>query len=146
MDTDALGRLAEAALAELDVGDAGELTLTLVDEATIAALNVEHLGGTGPTDVLSFPMDGPTEGARPPTGVPRLLGDIVICPTVAAANAPDHAGTFEDELALLCVHGILHVLGWDHAEADEARAMRAVEARVLTAVHHRVPAGTEVPG
>jgi probable rRNA maturation factor len=74
-----------------------------------------------------------------------MLGDIVICPSVAAANAPEHAGTLDDELALLVVHGVLHVLGHDHAEPDEAREMRAIEADLLARFHGPVAAGTEIP-
>lgn len=147
VDPIALTTLTEAALVELGVTGPAEVAVTLVDVATITGLNRAHLGGDGPTDVLSFPMDDPgVEAPDPgPDGIPRLLGDVVICPQVAAANAPGHAGTFDDELALLCVHGLLHLLGWDHAEPDEARAMRAEEARVLTVVHRPVAAGTEIP-
>ena len=67
--------------------------------------------------------------------MPVLLGDVVICPDVARAQAPSHAGTLDDELALLVVHGVLHVLGHDHAEADEAEAMRAKELELLVAHH-----------
>jgi probable rRNA maturation factor len=63
--------------------------------------------------------------------MPLLLGDVVICPAVAARNAPEHAGSYEDELALLLVHGILHVLGMDHAFDEEANAMRAKEQDLL---------------
>ncbi|HET8930894.1 MAG TPA: rRNA maturation RNase YbeY [Acidimicrobiales bacterium] len=145
VDADALAALAEAALGALGVTGRAELSVTFVDEATIAELNREHLGGSGSTDVLSFPLEDSDAVDPIVPGAPRLLGDLVICPEVAAANAPDHAGTFDDEMALLCVHGILHVLGWDHAERDEARAMRAEEARVLGLVHREVAAGTEIP-
>ncbi len=145
VDTDALGALVEATLGALGVTGRAELSVTLVDQDTIAALNREHLGGTGPTDVLSFPLEEPDAADPIVPGAPRLLGDLVICPAVAAANAPQHAGTFADEMALLCVHGTLHVLGWDHASRDEARAMRAEEARVLAIVHRPVGAGTEIP-
>ncbi len=91
----------------------------------MAALNREHMGHEGPTDVLSFPIDGTDAG---PDG---LLGDVVVCPAVARRNAPDHAGTYDDELALLVVHGVLHVLGHDHADADDAEAMRAREVDLL---------------
>ena len=122
VDLDRWRALAEQVLAgEGVVGDA-ELSLTFVDEDRMTALNEEHMGESGPTDVLSFPIDAE------PTGEPsRLLGDVVICPAVAARNAPDHAGDVESELALLVVHGVLHVLGMDHAEADEAAAMRERE-------------------
>lgn len=145
VDIDALAVLAEAALDALGVTGRAELSVTLVDESTIAELNRDHLGATGPTDVLSFPLEDPDAVDPIVPGASRLLGDLVICPAVAAANAPEHAGSFDDELALLCVHGILHILGWDHAERDEARAMRAEEARVLGLVHREVAAGTEIP-
>ena len=145
VDAAALVELAEAALGEAGVAGPAELAITLVDVDTITALNQEHLGGEGPTDVLSFPLEDADDPDPLLTGEARLIGDLVICPTIARANAPEHAGTFEDELALLCVHGILHILGWDHAETDDAIAMRAEEARILAAVHRPVAAGTEIP-
>jgi len=120
VDVDRWVALAHAALAA--AGARGELTLTFVDRAEIAALNAEHLGKDGPTDVLSFPLDD-----EPQPGVPVLLGDVVVCPAVAVDQAAAHAGTVDDELALLVVHGVLHVLGHDHAEAGEAATMRARE-------------------
>lgn len=137
-------RLAEGTLAALDVAGPAELSLSFVDADTIAALNAEHLSGDGPTDVLSFPLDidAPLDAT---SHAPRMLGDIVICPSVAEANAPEHAGTLDDELALLVVHGVLHVLGHDHAEPDEARAMKAIEADLLAQLHRPVTAGTEIP-
>jgi probable rRNA maturation factor len=123
----------------------GELSLTFVDEATIAELNREHMGVDEPTDVLSFPLDADlSPGDVPADGVPVLLGDIVICPAVAARNAPDrlttephpghptHDGSVDAELSLLVVHGVLHVLGMDHADPDQAAAMQAQERRILT--------------
>lgn len=133
VDVDRWCRLATAVLAT--EGRHGEMTLTFVDRDEIAALNVEHLGHGGPTDVLSFPLDHDDAG-----DVPFLLGDVVICPAVAAAQAPDHAGTLDDELALLVVHGILHVLGHDHADVDEASAMRGRELEHLEASHWNGPA------
>jgi probable rRNA maturation factor len=130
VDVERWAALAAAVLTAEGAG--GELTLTFVDRDEIAALNAEHLGTSGPTDVLSFPLDD-VAGAIP--GVPVLLGDVVVCPAVAAAQAPTHAGTVEDELALLVVHGVLHVLGHDHAEDADASAMRARE-RELLQVHH----------
>ncbi len=93
------------------------------------------MGKDGPTDVLSFPLDD----GDPVPGVPALLGDVVICPDVALAQYAEHAGTFDDEIALLVVHGILHVLGHDHAEPDEAEIMRARELELLTALHWHGP-------
>jgi probable rRNA maturation factor len=134
LDVDRWAALADAVL---DAQDArGELTVTFVDIADIAELNAEHMGKEGPTDVLSFPLD---DGDVVP-GVPALLGDVVVCPEVALAQFADHAGTFDDEIALLIVHGILHVLGHDHAEPDEADVMRARELDLLTALHWHGPA------
>ena len=113
-------------------GASGELTLTFVDADEIASLNEEHMGVPGPTDVLSFPLDSLDP---PSTGEPILLGDVVICPAVAAQAAPSHAGNLDDELALLVVHGCLHVMGHDHAEPDETALMREREIQVLTAHH-----------
>jgi len=126
-------------------GDA-ELSLLFVDESTIAELNERFMGIDDPTDVLAFPLEddavaagrwpdnGPTgpSGHRDDTGdPPLLLGDVVVCPQVAATNAPTHAGTYDDELALLVVHGVLHVLGMDHADPEEEAAMQAKERALL---------------
>jgi len=140
LDVDRWERLAERVL--VAEGVEGELTLTFIDEADIAELNAEHMGKSGPTDVLSFPLDDHEHGgdAEPPPGVPTLLGDIVISPAVADAQYADHAGTFDDEIALLVVHGILHILGHDHADAAEAEVMRASELHHLTALHWHAPA------
>jgi probable rRNA maturation factor len=136
VDVDRWCRLASDALrAE---GRRGELTLTFVDRDEIAALNREHLGKDGATDVLSFPLDAADEPAA--EDVPILLGDVVVCPDVAREQSPDHAGTLEDELALLVVHGVLHVLGHDHADPDDAAVMRARELELLRTLHWRGPA------
>ena len=74
------------------------------------------------------------------TDVPLLLGDVVVCPDVAREQAPDHAGTLDDELALLVVHGVLHVLGHDHAESGDTALMRAKELELLSAHHWSGPA------
>jgi probable rRNA maturation factor len=116
-------------------GAEGELTLTFVTRDEIAALNAEHMAEVGATDVLSFPLDPvPIAGARN-LAVPILLGDVVISPAVAAAQFADHAGTFEDEIALLVVHGVLHILGHDHVDAEETEVMRDRE-RTLLVEHH----------
>jgi probable rRNA maturation factor len=111
----------------------------------MAELNQQALGKSGPTDVLSFPLDSgddvwdllPDEGDEP---LPILLGDVVLCPPVARRQAPEHAGTVEAELTLLVIHGVLHVLGHDHAEADEAERMRDRER------HHLARYGFDHPG
>ena len=133
--------LAEAVLrAE---GATGELTLTFVDRAEIASLNAEHMGVEGPTDVLSFPLDAFESGSETGDTVedggapPVLLGDVVVCPSIAVDAAPDHGGNADDELALLVVHGVLHVLGHDHAEPEETASMRERERALLSEFHFR---------
>jgi probable rRNA maturation factor len=154
VDTRRWAALAEAVLRDEGIATAAELSVLFVDETSIAELNQRFLGTAGPTDVLAFPIDAgdlaswqphdpSTTGPGPhvePEDLPMLLGDVVICPTVAAKNAPGHAGTLDDELALLVVHGVLHVLGMDHAEPDERTAMRARELQLLEAHHWRHPA------
>jgi probable rRNA maturation factor len=130
VDVERWRRLAIDVLADSDA--TGELTVSFVDRDDIAELNAEHMGTSGPTDVLSFPMDD-----EPVAGVPTLLGDVVISPAVAAGQFAGHAGTIDDELALLVVHGILHVLGHDHAEPDETALMRAQELDLLERHHWR---------
>jgi len=121
-----------------------EVSLIFADEAAIAELNSRFMGKSGPTDVLSFPIDdepapsgrvpdsgGTGPGDPPELAMPVLVGDVVICPSVAQRNAPEHDSTFDDELALLCVHGVLHLLGWDHEDETEAEAMEARERELL---------------
>ena len=129
-------------LAEGVEGDA-ELSLLFVDEDTIRGLNRRFMDADGPTDVLAFPIDDPLDNAArradtsSPGPEPLLLGDVVVCPAVAERQAPEHAGSYDDELALLVVHGVLHVLGHDHAEVDEAAEMQARERELLQRFHLR---------
>jgi probable rRNA maturation factor len=108
--------------------------VTAVDEATIAELNLRWMEKDGPTDVLAFPMDessvdhGPSESNG---GEPALLGDIVLAPDVAAKQAVTAGHSTADELHLLTVHGVLHLLGYDHAEPEEEREMFALQNRLL---------------
>ncbi len=108
-----------------------EVGLAFVDRVEMTTLNVAHMGGTGPTDVLAFPIDGVADRAGIPDGQPAMLGDIVICPSVAA-EAPQPV---VDELALLVVHGALHLVGHDHAEPDETAVMKALERDMLERFH-----------
>jgi len=132
VDLERMGALALAVLASEDA--VGELTLTFVDRRDIAELNSQYMGKSRATDVLSFPMDD-----NPADGVPALLGDVVLSPAVALDQCAEHAGTIEDELALLVVHGVLHVLGHDHAERAGAVAMRESELELLVAHHWHGP-------
>ena len=126
---DQLDALAEIALSTLKHEGVrnGELYFALIDPADIAELNVAHMGHDGPTDVLSFPMDADEPDVETADGPPRHLGDIVVCPEVAIKQAPSHAGTVEAEFALLTVHGVLHILGHDHAEPAETVVMQERE-------------------
>jgi probable rRNA maturation factor len=147
--------LARQVLLTEGVRGLAELSVLFVTEPEMAELNVEHMGATGSTDVLAFPIDahdvteivvpggatrGPDRAPADPGDLPLLLGDVVICPAVAARQAQDHAGTLDDELALLVVHGILHVLGHDHAEPAQTAVMRARELALLEAHHWHGPA------
>ena len=142
--------LAESVLLAEGVRGATELSILYIGETEMVELNEAHMGVNGPTDVLSFPIDaedievvsGPNSLSRGPdrspidTGdLPLLLGDIVICPVVANRQFATHAGTLDDELALLLVHGILHILGHDHAEAEEGVRMRTRELGLLESLH-----------
>jgi probable rRNA maturation factor len=120
----------------------GELSLTFVDTTEMAALNSEFMGHEGPTDVLSFPLDADLDPQDLSEGglIPVLLGDVVICPEVASQAAQTHAGTVVDEIALLVVHGILHVLGHDHDVEPRTQIMRQRELELLEALHWRGPA------
>ena len=155
-------RLAEECLTALGVRGLAEMSVLYVGVDEIAELNREYLAKEGPTDVLSFPIDvdahlddmtmvdvladarGPSRAPdRAPVDIddmPLLLGDIVICPAVAVEQASTHAGTLDDELALLLVHGILHVLGHDHAEPGETARMRTSERELLETYHWHGPA------
>jgi probable rRNA maturation factor len=144
--------LARSVLEAEGVRGETEVSLLFVDEATIAALNLRFLDKVGPTDVLSFPIEdesdrsgrSPDEGGTGPgsieadTGRLVLLGDVVICPAVAARNAVDHQVSADDELALLVVHGILHLLGMDHQVDEEAERMEQREQQLLSRFY-RVP-------
>jgi probable rRNA maturation factor len=134
VDTDAVLAVARHALDEMGVNPLAELSVLLVEQDYMAELNHRWMGGDGPTDVLAFPMDegsvdhGPGEASP---GEPGLLGDIVLCPEVAAKQAATAGHAAADELHLLTVHGVLHLLGYDHAEPDEEREMFELQARLL---------------
>ena len=124
--------LAEASLAERGIAG-GELNVLFVDEDEMADLHEQHMGGHAPTDVLSFPIDA--DELDHLVGETVLLGDVVVCPAYAQRQAAENGVAFDDELALLVVHGVLHILGMDHAEPDEAAEMHAAE-RDLLGKHH----------
>ena len=151
-------RLAESVLAAEGVRGDAELSMLFVDEQSMSDLHQRFLGKDGPTDVLAFPIDEepPESGRSPDSGgtgpgylppepseLPVLLGDVVICPAVARRNVEqrkveqpaDEPGTYEDEIALLVVHGILHLMGLDHVDTEEAEAMERRERELLARFH-----------
>jgi probable rRNA maturation factor len=118
-------------LEEMKVHPGADLCLKLVDEAAMEVLHVQWMDLPGPTDVMSFPMDElrpGRDGQEPEEGV---LGDIVLCPSVAARQAAEAGHATEEELLLLTTHGILHLLGYDHAEPDEEREMFELQRTLL---------------
>ena len=146
-------RLAESVLAAEGVKGDAELSMLFVDEQAMSDLHQRFLGKDGPTDVLAFPIDEepPESGRSPdsggtgpgylppePSDLPVLLGDVVICPAVARRNVElsvHDTGSYEDELALLVVHGILHLMGLDHVDSEEAEVMERRERELLSRFH-----------
>ncbi len=141
-DERVLQRLVMFALHCLHVHADAELAILLVDEAAMEQLHLQWMDEPGPTDVLSFPMDElrpGTEDFQTPAG---LLGDIVLCPQVAASQAETAGHSLEAELRMLTTHGLLHLLGYDHAEPEEEKEMFALQADILS----RFQAFDENPG
>jgi probable rRNA maturation factor len=141
VDEASLASLARHVLDGMRVHPLAELSVLLVDEPAMTELHMRWMGEPGPTDVLSFPMDeirppqpGGTHAdhssAEPPE-IPGLLGDVVICPQVAAVQARQASHDTEDEISLLATHGILHLLGYDHAEPEEHAAMFGLQDQLL---------------
>ncbi|MGH3771551.1 MAG: rRNA maturation RNase YbeY [Pseudonocardiaceae bacterium] len=129
---------ARFAMDRLGVSPLAELSVLLVSSGMMADLHERWMDLPGPTDVMAFPMDDAEEGGllaggKPdsPSGGPALLGDIVLCPEVAREQAAAAGHSALDELHLLTVHGVLHLLGYDHAEPEEEREMFALQGRVL---------------
>jgi probable rRNA maturation factor len=142
VDEPALAALARFVLDELRIHPLALLSVVLVDAPTIADLHQRWLGEEGPTDVLSFPMDelrppppGSDRGDRSrgtdPDAEPVVLGDVILCPEVATEQAREAQRPVAEELELLCTHGILHLLGFDHAEPDERATMFGLQDRLL---------------
>jgi probable rRNA maturation factor len=138
----ALAETCEAALGAQDV----EIELTLCGDEEMTRLNFDHMGERGPTDVLAFPLHewsvdmghshlADEDGGMPPGGL--LLGDVVIDVDQAVRQAVDGDWIPVQEIALLAVHGTLHLLGHDHAESEDEAAMRAIERRVIERLHKR---------
>ena len=124
---------ARFAMARMDVHPAAELSIQLVDLQAMTDLHVQWMDLPGPTDVMSFPMDELTPGGRPDAADPgpAMLGDIVLCPEFAAGQAAEAGNSVEAELEMLTVHGVLHLLGYDHAEPSEEKEMFSLQAELL---------------
>ncbi|MCW2934257.1 MAG: hypothetical protein JWM19_5219 [Actinomycetia bacterium] len=143
VDEMALAAVARYSLDWMRIHPLAELSVLIVDEAAMTELHERWMGEPGPTDVLSFPMDE----LRPPSPVAgtsgrggeepgpdlALLGDVVLCPQVAAGQAKQAGHSAQQELELLTVHGILHLLGYDHADPEEEAAMFGLQGQLLTA-------------
>ncbi|QFG68888.1 rRNA maturation RNase YbeY [Ornithinimicrobium pratense] len=126
-----LADLGRHVLDQLRVHPQAELTITLVDEETMAALHVQWMDLPGPTDVMSFPMDELRPGHDGEESVAGMLGDVVLCPSVARRQAQEAGHAAGDELLLLTTHGILHLLGFDHAEPEQKREMFDLQRTLL---------------
>jgi len=107
-----------------------ELSISLVDEDEMSSLHMQWMDEPGPTDVLSFPMDEVKPNSA--ASGPALIGDIVLCPSVATAQATTAGHTPQAELELLTTHGVLHLLGFDHANPDDEREMFGLQEKLLS--------------
>jgi len=147
---------ARLVLQEERVAPEAEMSLIFVDRPTITDLNERFLGGRGPTDVLAFPIDDdvvasgrePDLGGRgpgapgDPTDPPIVVGDVIVCPEVAQRQSSQRSTDVADELALLVVHGVLHLLNYDHATERDAAAMQAREQELIARFHDREQGST----
>lgn len=126
-----IAALARHVLDALHVHPQAELFVRLVDTDAMSDLHVRWMDEEGPTDVLSFPMDELRPGREGAPSDPGLLGDVVVCPQVAATQAKAAGHATEEEILLLTTHGILHLLGYDHAEPEEEKEMFELQRRLL---------------
>jgi probable rRNA maturation factor len=147
LDEAALMRVSRFVLDALGINPLAELSIVLTDADTMAALHQQWMDLPGPTDVMAFPMDPVDRGwagaegsndRRDPTAPPptedtggALLGDVVLCPAVAADQAAAAGPSVDAELQLLCTHGVLHLLGYDHDGAEDEQAMFELQARLI---------------
>jgi probable rRNA maturation factor len=136
-----LADLARVAMEAERLPASTELAITFVDEERMTELNTEYMGKSGPTDVLSFPIEDIASGdpGEGDGGPPLLLGDVMICPSVVHANSQRAGVAFEDEMALMVVHGILHLLGRDHVVDADAERMEQREREILEMIGRTRP-------
>jgi len=131
LDVQALATLSRFVMDRMRVHPLAELCIKAVDEPTIAQLNQQWMEKAGPTDVLAFPMDELRPGLVNDEPEEGVLGDLVLCPAVAEAQGATAGHGTEAELELLTVHGILHLLGYDHAEPEEHKEMFGLQDQLL---------------
>lgn len=137
VDLDRLRRLAELVLAEEGYPTETELTVLLVSEDEMAAYNERFLERSGPTDVLAFPVEELLPGIVPDqdaNGPPLIIGDVIVAPGYVGRQAEENDVEFEDEMALMVAHGILHLLGYDHIDDADAEVMEGREVELLSLV------------
>ena len=133
IEADELGlvALSRYALDQLRIHPQADLSIVLVDEETMTQYHERFMDLPGPTDVMSFPMDelrSPADDEEPPMG---LLGDIVICPQVTSRQSVENGREPDAEIEYLLIHGLLHLLGHDHAEPEEKAVMFALNDRII---------------
>jgi probable rRNA maturation factor len=150
VDERAIASAAQHTLTALGINPLAELSILIVDTAAMTTLHKQWMDLDGPTDVMSFPMDSLDDkpGLESEPG-PALLGDVILCPEVAATQAADAGHSTEAELFLLTTHGVLHLLGYDHEEPDAEREMFQLQTRLVTewaSAHDRGPIHTPLPG
>lgn len=131
VDEAAIQRLATYCLDAMRIHPDADMAIILVDEAAMEQLHVQWMGEPGPTDVLSFPMDELRPGNDDEVTPAGLLGDVVLCPQVAEVQAESVGHSIMDELYTLTAHGILHLLGFDHAEPEEEKEMFSLQRDLL---------------
>lgn len=135
VDESAIASVARHVLTAMHVSPAAELSVMVVTTEVMTELHERWMDEPGPTDVMAFPMDELVDESRRPDAPeigPALLGDVVLCPSFAAAQARKAGHGLADELHLLTVHGVLHLLGYDHAEPEQEREMFGLQNRLLT--------------
>lgn len=131
-DVEELSSLAGFLMDRLHVHPDAELSVLLVDEEAMERLHLQWMDLPGPTDVMSFPLDELRPGTPSHLSGPGMLGDIVLCPAVAALQAEKGGHSTQDELDLLTTHGMLHLLGFDHTEPEEREEMFGLQRELLT--------------
>lgn len=134
VDLAGLRELAELVVSEEGYPEATEVTVLLIEEAEMAGYNQRFLSRAGPTDVLAFPVEHLLPGVVPehdPQGPPLVIGDVLISPSYVKRQAGEYGVTFEDEMALMVTHGILHLIGYDHVEEGDAERMEQRERDLL---------------